>query len=159
MTLVVNSGPLISLARIGRLEILPALFSDVVCPRAVFEEVTRDRTLPGAEAIAAAGWLRVVSVSDRAAVKRWSIWLDLGESEVLVLAQELGATAAIDERRARRFAADRGVSQTGTIGILLTAKTHGLVAAVSPLLDQLSANGIRLSSRLREQARRLAGEL
>jgi predicted nucleic acid-binding protein len=82
VTLVVNSGPLISLARIGRLEILPALFSDVVCPQAVFEEVTRDRTLPGAEAIATAGWLRVVSVSDRVAVKRWSIWLDLGE-EVL----------------------------------------------------------------------------
>jgi predicted nucleic acid-binding protein len=156
--LVVNSGPLISLARIGRLEILPALFAEVVCPRAVFDEVTLDRELPGAEAIAAAEWLNVVTVSDRAAVEHWSVWLDSGESEVLVLAQELGATVAIDERRARRLAADLSVPQTGTVGILLTAKRQGLIAEVSPLLDQLSEQGIRLSPRLREEARRLAGE-
>jgi uncharacterized protein len=158
VALVVNSGPLISLARIGQLELLPAVFEGIVLPRAVFDEVTRDRRLPGAEEISKAEWLRIVEVSDRDAVERLSLWLDTGESEVLVLAQQLGVTAAIDERRARGLAAALGVAQTGTVGILLEAKRRGLIPAVTPLLDQLGANGIRLSSRLYEEARRLAGE-
>lgn len=51
-----------------------------------------------------------------------------------------------------------GVPQTGTVGILLAAKREGLVSALTPLLDQLSASGVRLSSRLYDEARRLAGE-
>lgn len=158
MTLVVNSGPLISLARIGQLELLPAVFEGIVLPRAVFDEVTRDRRLPGAEAIARAEWLSIVEVADLEAVERLSAWLGAGESEVLVLAQQLGVTAAVDERRARGLATTLGVPQTGTVGILLEAKRLGLIPAVTPLLDQLGASGVRLSPRLYEEARRLAGE-
>lgn len=158
MVLVVNSGPLISLARIGQLDLLPTLFGEVISPRAVFDEVTQDPLLPGAEVLAKADWLRVVDASDREAVERLYVWLDAGESEVLVVAQELGATAAIDERRGRNLAATLGVPQTGTVGILLIAKKQGVIPAVTPLLDQLGAKGVRLSSRLYDEARRLAGE-
>jgi hypothetical protein len=87
-----------------------------------------------------------------------SFWLDAGESEVVVLAQEHGVTAAIDERRARNLAAALGVAQTGTVGILLAAKRAGLIPALTPLLDLLAARGVHLSSRLYEEARRMAGE-
>jgi predicted nucleic acid-binding protein len=159
VTLVVNSGPLISLARIGQLEILPALFDDIALPRAVFKEVTQDPMLPGAEAIAQAEWLRVVDVMDLKVVERLSVSLDAGESEVLALAQQLGGTAAIDERRGRSLADALGVPQTGTVGILLLAKKRGMIPALTPLLDQLGASGVRISSRLYEDARRSAGEL
>lgn len=158
MTVVVNSGPLISLARIGRLDLLPALFEEIIAPGAVYREVTRAEDLPGARAIAEAGWLNVVEVSDQAMVDRLSFWLDAGESEVLALAQKLDATAAIDERRGRNIAASLGIPQTGTVGILLTAKRAGLIPSITPLLDQLSASGVRLSVRLYEEARRLAEE-
>jgi predicted nucleic acid-binding protein len=156
--IVVNSGPLISLARIGLLDLLPGLFGEILVPAAVYREVTQDPGLPGAREIQEAEWLKVSEVTDRSAVDRLSFWLDAGESEVLVLAQELDATAAIDERRGRSLAAALGVSQTGTVGILLTAKRAGLISALTPLLDQLSASGVRLSSRLYDEARRLAGE-
>ncbi len=39
MQVVVNATPLIDLALINRLELLPALFEDVIVPRAVYEEV------------------------------------------------------------------------------------------------------------------------
>jgi predicted nucleic acid-binding protein len=155
---VVNSGPLISLARIGLLDLLPGLFGEILVPAAVYREVTQDLGLPGAREIQEAEWLKVSEVTDRSAVDRLSFWLDAGESEVLVLAQEVDATAAIDERRGRSLAAALGVSQTGTVGILLTAKREGLISALTPLLDQLSASGVRLSSRLYDEARRLAGE-
>lgn len=158
MRTVVNSGPLISLARIGQLHLFPQLFGEIVVPSAVFREVTQDQSLPGAPTIKEAEWLRIGEVSDRAAVERLSFWLDPGESEVLVLAQELGATAAIDERRGRNIAAALGLPQTGTIGILLAAKRAGLISRITPLLDELVSSGIRLSSRLYEEARRLAEE-
>lgn len=159
MTLVVNSGPLISLARIGRLDLLPALFDEVVAPRAVFEEVTRDPKLPGAAEIAKAAWLRIIELADRDAVDRLQVWLDAGESEVLVLARDMKGTAAIDERRGRALASALGVPQTGTVGILILAKRRGLIPALTPLLDELGARGIHLSSRLYDDARRLVGEL
>ena len=158
VTLVVNSGPLISLARIGRLDLLPEIFGQIVVPRAVFEEVTKDPALPGAQAIAEAGWLRVVQVSHYGSIERISSSLGAGEREVLALAQELGATAAIDERRGRKVAEELGIPQTGTVAILLVAKRGGLIPAVTPLLDELRSKGVRLSPRLYEDARRLAGE-
>ncbi len=158
MPIIVNSGPLISLARIGRLDLLPELFGEVLAPAAVFREVTRDESLPGARNIAEAEWLRIVEVSDQAIVDRLSFWLDAGESEVLALAGELGATAAIYERRGRNIAASLGIPQTGTVGILLAAKRAGLIPSITPLLDQLTASGVRLSARLYEEARCLAEE-
>jgi uncharacterized protein len=91
-------------------------------------------------------------------VIRLSFWLDAGESEVLVLAQEIGATAVIDERRGRNLAVALGIPQTGTIGILLAAKRAGSIPEITSLLNQLLENGVRLSPRLYEEARRLAGE-
>ena len=158
MEIVSNSGPLISLARIDRLDLLPELFGNVVVPTAVFQELTRGLDRPGASAIRGAEWLLVKQVTDPSEVARLSFWLDAGESEVLVLARELGATAAIDERRGRNIALALGIPQTGTVGILLTAKKAGAIPALTPLLDELIENGIRLSSRLYEEARRLAGE-
>jgi predicted nucleic acid-binding protein len=155
---ICDAGPLISLARIGQLDLLPALFNEIIVPPFVHQEVTRDESLPGAAALARANWLKLAKVSDRGAVEGLSSWLDPGEAEVLILARELGATAAIDERRGRLIAAELGIPHTGTVGILLAAKRQGLIPLVKPLLDQLAANGIRLSSRLYEEACRQAEE-
>jgi predicted nucleic acid-binding protein len=38
VAIVVNSGPLISLARIGLLDLLPELFDEILVPDAVFQD-------------------------------------------------------------------------------------------------------------------------
>jgi uncharacterized protein len=159
VAIVCNAGRLISLARIGRLDLLPALFGDIIVPPAVYREVTGDGSLPGAGDLAQVGWLKTAEIQDRGGVARLLSSLDAGEAEVLILARELKATAAIDEKRGRRIAKELGIPQTGTVGILLTAKHTGLIPLLRPLLDQLMTKGIRLSSRLYEEACRRAGEL
>jgi predicted nucleic acid-binding protein len=132
--IVCNAGPLISLARIGRLDLLPALFGEIIVPPGVHREVTNDVSLPGAKDLAGAKWLKLAKVQDRSSVERLLSSLDPGEAEVLILARELAATAAIDEKRGRHLAADLGVLQTGTIGILLAAKREGWSHSSDPCL-------------------------
>src|SRR3954469_20686637 len=82
-----NAGPLISLARIGRLDLLPALFGEIIVPPAVYREVTNDVSLPGARDLANADWLKLIEVQDRSSVERLLASLDSGEAEVLILAR------------------------------------------------------------------------
>ena len=48
---------------------------------------------------------------------------------------------------------------TGTVGILVTAKQHRLIPEVTPLLDMLIADGIRISIDLYNEVRSLTGEI
>lgn len=91
-------------------------------------------------------------------MERLSFWLDTGEAEALALARELKVTMAIDEKRGRRVAAELGIPQAGTVGILLVAKSLSLIPHVRPQLDLLSSRGVRVSTRLYQEACRLAGE-
>mgnify|MGYP001237658274 CR=1 FL=1 len=158
MAVVSNAGPLIALARIDHLDLLEELYNEIVVPPAVSHEIMRDPDLPGALSLKQAPWLRVEAVNDRTAVERLRFWLDQGESGAIILAQELDATLLIDERRGRTIAAALGLQYTGTVGMLLAAKQNGHVERVMPLLDALIVAGIRLSNRLYEEARQLAGE-
>ena len=81
--------------------------------------------------------------------------LDRGESEAIVLFRKSAAhLLLIDERRGRAYYEREGVPVTGTIGILRRARERGLIPAVAPLLDELRAQGFRITTGLVEQIRR-----
>ena len=83
----------------------------------------------------------------------------MGESEALALAMEnQGVTVLLDEKRARRFAAERGVVVVGTAGVVLRARERGLVPAARSVLDDLRATGFRLSDGLYHAVLKRAGE-
>lgn len=64
--------------------------------------------------------------------------LHQGELEALSLATELGADAVLmDERAGRATASSLGLTSIGVLGILVQAKTLGLLPAIKPLLDHL----------------------
>ncbi|NEP45376.1 MAG: DUF3368 domain-containing protein [Okeania sp. SIO2H7] len=160
MIVVSNSGPLISLARIGHFYLLYELYDELYLPTAVREEVVSfGAGRPGVVEVENAQWIRVVNVSDRQAVDRWRENLDLGESEAIVLAMELQADwLLIDEARGRRFAKEIGLNHLGTVGTLIIAKQSGLIASITPLLDELIACDFRISQQLYRNARTLADE-
>ena len=63
--------------------------------------------------------------------------LDIGEAEAIALAVEIQADQVlIDERRGRLVASRLNLRYTGILGILVEAKSQGLIAEVKPLLDQ-----------------------
>jgi len=147
---VSNSGPLIALAAIGRLSLLKDLFGQVCVPQAVYDEVVvNGEGEPGAREVAEAEWIKTVIVEDHLAVSLLREELDAGESEAIVLAQELDASyVLIDDGMARRKARFIGLHMTGTLGILLMAKEAGLISAVKPVLEELRQTDFRMSPRV-----------
>ncbi len=103
--IIADSGPLIGLARIGQLRLLPQLARRIVVPRAVFAEVTGARTdAPGASEVAAQTWIEVRE-ADSQVVVPLRIMVGQGEAEAIALAQrEASAVLLLDDLRARKLA-------------------------------------------------------
>lgn len=156
---MVNTTPIITLASIRQLDLLQLLYGEVIIPEAVRTEVLAggERRIGAAELLER-GWIRTMVLPDPGRADLLSD-LDRGEAEVIALAQELAADVVIlDERLARRHAERLGLPLTGTLGVLLKAKTRGLIEEVGPLVQQLRSAGIRLSDGLIRKALELAGE-
>ena len=162
MKVVSNASPLINLARIGQLRLLPRIFERLLIPEAVWQEVVVDGDdQPGAKEILQAGWVERADVSNRQLVRSLRQELDPGEAEAIALAVEVNADwLLMDERLGRQTARHFGLGYIGLIGILKAAKQRGEIAALRPLLEQLrDLAGFRISPALYEQVLREMGEL
>ena len=123
-----TSTPLLALAWLEQLDLLPSLFEKVHIPQAVQEEIHHNPAAIGASELSAAPWLAVTPITNTLAVELLLDQLDLGESEAIVLARELKAELLLmDERRGRRRAMQSGLTVAGTLGILIQARQRGLV--------------------------------
>ena len=151
---VINAGPLVGLALAGRLDLLPALFSEFWIPEIVFHEVaTAGLGQPGAWALTQDHWAPHVCPApdpDPLLVAE----LDPGEASVITLARNLApCLAIIDEKRGRRVANQvYGLPVKGTAGLLVEASRQGLLTDVRSILLQLRSNGYFLSDRVIEAA-------
>lgn len=156
---VCNCGPLIALAAIGQLDLLPRLYQRIWIPAEVHRELTGSARFISARQLFDQPWLEVISLSGPLDALL-SSQLDVGEASVLALARERPSTEVLmDERRGRRLAEQvYGLRIVGTGGLLLRAKTAGLIPAVTPLLNAMKSNGYHLSDRLLNAVSRAAGE-
>jgi len=154
-----NTSPLQYLFQAKLLELLPALFGQIIVPDAVVHELEQGRhasvPLPDVPRL---DWVKVSSVSAPAVLP---LVHDLGpgECEVLALALEKpGSRVLLDDKLARRVARSLNIPLTGTLGILLLAKRGGHLSAVKPVMDRLDSLGFRLDRQTRAAVLKLAGE-
>jgi predicted nucleic acid-binding protein len=126
---ICNAGPLIVLGKLNRLDLLAALYSEVVLPEAVYDEVVRQGMRRGdADArIVRAFWRRQqwpvlpapAGVLDTA---QFSKRLGRGERAVLALAlTSQPVIVLMDDAAARSEARRFGLQVTGTLGVLVQA--------------------------------------
>lgn len=146
MTVVVDSSALITLARIGRLDLLHRITGAIQVPNAVFEEIVQKGAgRAGSAEVAQAQWILRRDVRDVASVERLRARVGRGEAEAIVLAKELGADVlVIDDAAARRLAEADGLRVVGLPGLLIDAKHQGFVREIKPLLDEMLAAGFFL---------------
>jgi uncharacterized protein len=139
LIVISDTSPVLNLARIDRLALLPVLYDQVIIPSAVYEElIAFKRDLPVPIDLASVPWLIVASAEDRTGVQRLREALDPGEAEAIVLAIERRADPLlVDERRGRQAEAAAGLKVTGLLGVVAQAKRAGLIDFAKPVLDEL----------------------
>jgi predicted nucleic acid-binding protein len=139
MIVVSNTSPLTNLAAIRQFELLRLLYAHIHISEAVRDELnSEDTQWPGSADVAAADWIEIHTVRSRPLVHVLQRDLDLGESESIALAIELGSDMVlIDEKEGRHAAQRLGLKVVGVIGVLLEAKSRGFIEHVRPHLDAL----------------------
>lgn len=156
MIVVPDAGPLIYLGGAGHLELLRLLYTEVVVPRIVVNEVVVAGVgLPGADSVAGATWLKVEDAAPDPALRAL---LDAGEAAAIPLAVRLHATLLADDADARTIARELGLPVIGTLGVLLSARRRNLLVEIAPVIARMDQLGMFVSARLREEVLRIAGE-
>ncbi len=156
---IVNTSPIIVLAKIQHIHLLRALYRQILIPQAVADEIyARAENDPGRVWLDNEGknYVGTVGAIDPV-IAGWD--LGAGESEVLSWAyHNPDFEAIVDDRAARNCALGLRIPIRGTLGLVLLAKEERHIQRVAPILRELVQSGLRLSPEILEEAKRIAGE-
>ena len=162
MILVVDTGPLIGLAKIQRIQLLEALTGTILIPPAVQRELLGHRGSEVPLLEEAVEELLHVEPSGEPSrkVREVTTSLDAGERDAIVLAEtdERDAVLVMDDQAGRQVARQLDLPVTGLIGVLLRLKEMEEIDEVTPHLETVREPGYWLSDEIIATARRMAGE-
>jgi len=154
-----NTTPILSLIKIGELNLLKELYGKIQISQAVYREIETGKNRDYYVDITKLDWIEIVPIQS-ASARSYLFDLDDGEAETIILAHEQAADVVIiDEKLGRRYAAQMNLPVTGTIGVLLKAKSLGLVTSIAPFLRELRDKSSWINDSLFEKALSLAEEL
>lgn len=145
---IADAGPLIALAKINQLDVLPALFNTVVITQAVANECLRNQNHDGLlikQALDAA-WLQCFANP----IFQHSLSRSLGIGEQtsieFALQAESKTLLIIDDALARKQAIRKQLDIVGTAALLFVAQRKGLVTDAEALIAKLNQIGYRISA-------------
>ncbi|MCB9135866.1 MAG: DUF3368 domain-containing protein [Anaerolineales bacterium] len=155
---ILNASPLILLCNSDLALILPELFTEIVAPDAVWQEILDGSHLDrAAQQLPGLSWLKQVTIKPLPDVVRWD--LGMGETEVLSFAlQHNDYTAVLDDMQAKKCARSLGLQTIGTGALLILAKERGLIQSVEQSLRTLQQAGLWISEAVIQMIKKQAGE-
>ena len=155
---VSDTTPILSLLKIGKLDLLRAVYGNISVPQAVYREIETGKDKDYYADLDKIDWITVDELRSPSA-RLLLFDLDDGEAETLLLAQEQNADLVIiDEKCGRRYAVQMGLTITGTAGVLMRAKKQGIIDKIAPLLNELQEKQSWLNPKLIAQVLTLTGE-
>ncbi len=161
MRVVSNTSPLSNLAVIGELELLQKIYPKILIPPTVHDELIRFQEIRSVISnVIEAGWLEVQAPQNTQLIQTLNQFLDPGEAAAIALAIDISADRLlIDERIGRSIASQYNIKIRGILGILVNAKSQGLIPTVKPLLERLMGEaGFRVGQTLYDRILQESGE-
>lgn len=148
MIAVADTSPVCYLILIDEVDLLAKLFHQVLVPPAVIAELLHEDA-PDAVRGWAASLPPWISVQENLVLSTVGMEkLQPGVQGAILLAEAASADVILlDEKSARRVAADRGLRMTGTLGVLGEAAARGLVD-LPAAIDRLRRTTFRCSPAL-----------
>lgn len=145
--IVSDSTTLIVLLDLKRIELLSNLFTEIIIPQAVYDEITvkNKNILPV--------WMIVKKVEYSDTLDTLKLLLDEGESEAIALALSLKMPLIIDEKKGRKIALNKGIKIVGLLGIVYLNVKNGYMTKdeARGFMQDALAHGYRISPVLIEQ--------
>jgi uncharacterized protein len=149
LKVVSNTTPIISLLKLNRLDLLQKLYNQINIPKAVYKEIEAGKSKAYYKDLSKIDWINIIEIENKQAIK-YFLDLDEGEAEAIILANELNADLIIlDEKLGRFHAKHANLKVTGTIGVLIKAKSEKLIKNLKPLLDELTYKEVWISEKLK----------
>lgn len=162
MIVVSDTSPVSNLILIQRLGILQKMFTEIIVPPAVDDEIRALKQFgTNLSEYENANWIKVIEPIDRQKVQTLQMNLDDGEAQAIALALEINCDLLLmDERIGTKIARQEGLQTIGLVGVLVKAKEERIILKVDEILDELRVKaGFWLSENLRNQILRELGEI
>jgi predicted nucleic acid-binding protein len=157
---ICDTGPIVALSMIDRIDILRHLFEFVAVPEAVHKEILEGgATNAGLASYRKVKWIKVMTLSNPVdPLLRTS--LDAGEAAVIGLAGDLSVNLVlVDERKARKIARTiYGLHVIGSARVLVEAKKRGLLYNVGAALQAMRDGGYWIGDSIVDAALKQAAE-
>jgi len=147
MSLVIaDTGALISLGHVGKIELIEVVFGEFFIAGAVWDELKNYDNPEFDRLLMKDLETHVVKIKS---INHLSVVMDYGESESVILYEELGADyLLIDDNKARIIAESFNVKCIGSIGLLIKSKQKGLINNLKPIFENWLEKGRYFSQKL-----------
>lgn len=146
--IVSDATALIILAKLSRTELLKSLFTSVIIPHHVKEEILQKNDYDCS--VWDDPFFIVYSVTDTTLLASLELFLDKGESEAITLAKELSLPLLIDEKKGRKIAQSMHIGIIGLVGVIAALYRRNIINSQEAitLIDEAQRIGFRISDKL-----------
>ncbi|MBD1387743.1 DUF3368 domain-containing protein [Mucilaginibacter rigui] len=140
-TIITDSSCFILLDKIDGLNILKDLYGQVITTPEIAAEY--GKRLPQ--------WVNVIAVDNRDLLYTYAEIVDIGEASAIALAQEVSSPSLIlDDLKGRKLAEQLQLAYTGTIGVLILARTRGVITQLKPYFEKIKGTDFRIPANFLE---------
>ena len=139
VVIVSDTTAISNLFKLEKLHYLKAIFQSLIIPTEVNNELLTLKEFGfNLEEIENSDWISVRTVEKTQLYFELSGRLDLGETEAIVLSQQMGTDFLImDEKKGRIEAEKLGIKTVGILGILIQCRRAGIISNLKAEMDDL----------------------
>ncbi|HIO93253.1 MAG TPA: DUF3368 domain-containing protein [Leucothrix mucor] len=142
--IISDSTTLIILFDLDKIELLSNLFTKIIIPQTVYQEISFKGSVDLGD------FIEIKQAKPCELLETLNMMLDKGESEAIALAVEMKLKLIIDEKKGRKIAMTQGLKVIGLLGIVYLNVLKGFLSKdqAKAFIDSAIEQGYRINQKL-----------